>query len=57
LPASERLLFLLRDVEGYSSAMISRLLGIPESQVQRSCFSARIRLGQLLAEQARHEAA
>ena len=57
LPANERLLFLLRDVEGYSPAMISRLLNIPESQVQRACFSARIRLCQLLAEQARHEAA
>jgi RNA polymerase sigma-70 factor, ECF subfamily len=57
LPANERLLFLLRDVEGYSPAMIGRLLGIPESQVQRSCFSARIRLCQLLAEQARNEAA
>ena len=57
LPANERLLFLLRDVEGYSAAMISRLLDIPEAQVQRSCFSARIRLSQLLAEQARNEAA
>lgn len=57
LPANERLLFLLRDVEGYAPAMISRLLNIPESQVQRACFSARIRLCQLLAEQARNEAA
>jgi len=57
LPANERLLFLLRDVEGYSAAMISRLLDIPEAQVQRSCFSARVRLSQVLAEQARNEAA
>ena len=57
LPANERLLFLLRDVEGYAPAMISRLLNIPEPQVQRSCFSARNRLSQLLAEQARNEAA
>ena len=57
LPANERLLFLLRDVEGYAPAMISRLLNIPEPQVQRSRFSARIRLSQLLAEQARNEAA
>jgi RNA polymerase sigma-70 factor (ECF subfamily) len=57
LPSNERLLFLLRDVEGYSPAMISRLLDIPEAQVVRSCFSARIRLQQLLAEQARTEAA
>jgi RNA polymerase sigma-70 factor (ECF subfamily) len=57
LPANERLLFLLRDVEGYSLAMISRLLDIPEAQVQRACFSARIRLCQVLAQQARNEAA
>jgi RNA polymerase sigma-70 factor, ECF subfamily len=57
LPANERLLFLLRDVEGYSPAMIARLLEIPEAQVQRACFSARIRLCQELAELARIEAA
>jgi RNA polymerase sigma-70 factor (ECF subfamily) len=49
LPATERLLFLLRDVEGYSPAAISELLKIPESQVQRSLFSARIRLRQTFA--------
>jgi RNA polymerase sigma-70 factor (ECF subfamily) len=57
LPANERLLFLLRDVEGYAPAMIARLLDIPEAQVQRVCFSARIRLCKVLAEQARIEAA
>lgn len=57
LPPNERLLFLLRDVEGYSPAMISRLLDLPEAQVVRSCFSARIRLQQVLAEQAHTEAA
>ncbi len=57
LPPSERLLFLLRDVEGYNSALIGRLLNMPEPQVQRACFSARIRLCQILADQARHEAA
>jgi RNA polymerase sigma-70 factor (ECF subfamily) len=57
LPANERLLFLLRDVEGYAPAAIARLLDIPEAQVQRTCFSARIRLCKVLAEQARTEAA
>jgi RNA polymerase sigma-70 factor (ECF subfamily) len=57
LPPIERLLYLLRDVEGYSPEMIGRLLDIPEAQVQRTCFSARIRLRQVLAEQARPEAA
>ena len=57
LPANERLVFLLRDVEGYSVAQISRLLEVPEAQVTRACFSARIRLRQVLAEQARTAAA
>jgi RNA polymerase sigma-70 factor, ECF subfamily len=57
LPPNERLLFLLRDVEGYASAAIARLLDLPEAQVNRACFSARIRLCQVLAEQARTEAA
>jgi RNA polymerase sigma-70 factor, ECF subfamily len=49
LPANERLLFLLRDVEGYSPAAISELLQMPESKVQRGLFSARIRLRRALA--------
>ena len=57
LPANERMLFLLRDVEGYSVAQIAKLLEIPEAQVTRTCFSARIRLRQVLAEQARTAAA
>lgn len=57
LPPNERLLFLLREVEGYSPAAIARLLDISESQVLRGCFSARIRLCQVLAQQARTEAA
>lgn len=57
LPASERLLFLLRDVEGYSPATIAKLLKIPSEQVQRSLFSARLRLCQRLAAIARPEAA
>jgi len=57
LPPNERLLFLLRDVEGYSVVNIARLMNLSEAQVQRACFSARIRLCQVLAEQARTEAA
>jgi RNA polymerase sigma-70 factor, ECF subfamily len=57
LPPNERLLFLLRDVEGYSPTQIATLLEIPEAQVHRGCFSARIRLRQVLAEQARIAAA
>lgn len=50
LPADERLLFLLRDVEGYNSAAIAELLRIPEAQVTRRLFSARVHLRQAIAE-------
>jgi RNA polymerase sigma-70 factor (ECF subfamily) len=49
LPPQERLLFLLRDVEGYTPAVIGQLLQIPEAQVNRSLMSARIRLRRELA--------
>ena len=57
LPANERLVFLLRDVEGYAIPAIAQLLDIPEARVQRTCFAARIRLAQILAQPARTEAA
>jgi RNA polymerase sigma factor (sigma-70 family) len=49
LPAADRLLFLLRDVEGYSSAAIAQLLEMPEPQVQRGLMTARLRLRRILA--------
>jgi RNA polymerase sigma-70 factor (ECF subfamily) len=49
LPPQERLLFLLRDVEGYTPAAIGQLLQMPEAQVNRSLMSARIRLRRALA--------
>ena len=52
LPATERLLFLLRDVEGYPAEKIAELLKIPAAQVQRALLSARIRLRNVLAEMA-----
>jgi RNA polymerase sigma-70 factor, ECF subfamily len=50
LPAIERLIFLLRDVEGYSPAAIADLLEVPQAQVQRDLFAARLRLRRVLAE-------
>ncbi|MGH9586018.1 MAG: RNA polymerase sigma factor, partial [Acidobacteriaceae bacterium] len=50
LPSTGRLLFLLRDVEGYTPAAIAQLLRIPESQVQRQLLTTRIQLRRLLAE-------
>ena len=57
LPANERLLFLLREVEGYSVDVIAGLLEIPQPEVQRSLFSARIRLCQALASSKRSSSA
>jgi RNA polymerase sigma-70 factor (ECF subfamily) len=50
LPPAERLLFLLRDVEGYSPEAISQLTGFPRAQVNRTVFAARIHLRSILAE-------
>ncbi len=49
LPPRERLLFLLRDVEGYSAAKIAGLLRTEESDVQKTLLSARIRMRNALA--------
>ncbi len=57
LPAFERLAFLLRDVEGYSSESISQLLEVPQTEINRTLFSARIRLRGILAEMAAERAA
>jgi len=50
LPAFERLAFLLRDVEGYSAEAIAQLLKVPQAEINRTLFSARIRLRCILAE-------
>ena len=50
LAPTERLLFLLRDVEGYAPAAIAQLLQMTEPQVQRGLFAARLRLRRALAE-------
>lgn len=50
LPSTERLLFLLRDVEGYSPDAIAKLLKMPEPEVRRTLMAARIHLRRILAE-------
>ncbi len=57
LPATERLLFLLRDVEGYSSEAIAELLDMQVPQVQRALLSARLRLRQVLGSAKQSQAA
>lgn len=54
MPERERLCFLLRDVEGYNNARIADLLQTQEHEVQRTVFSARLRMRCLLQEQRLH---
>jgi RNA polymerase sigma factor (sigma-70 family) len=49
LPASERLVFLLMDVEGYPAPRVARLLRKREAAVRRTAIMARLRLRQELA--------
>jgi DNA-directed RNA polymerase specialized sigma24 family protein len=44
LPAAERLVFLLMDVEGYPARQIATLLEMRESEVMRTAVMARMRL-------------
>jgi RNA polymerase sigma-70 factor, ECF subfamily len=57
LPPNERMVFLLRDVEGYDADRVAGLLEIPRQQVERTLFSARIRMRTALARQQRPAAA
>jgi RNA polymerase sigma-70 factor (ECF subfamily) len=49
LPPAERLVFLLKDVEGYPAAKIAALLERPEREIHRTILSARIRMRNTLA--------
>lgn len=57
LPANERMVFLLRDVEGYDADRVAALLDVPRQQVERTLFSARIRMRSELARLQRPAAA
>ncbi len=48
LPHTERLVFLMHDVETYGHCRIGRLLGITESQSQNALHQARLRIRELL---------
>ena len=50
LPDTEKLMFLLHDVEGYDHSRIARLLGVPESESRRGVHQARLRMRELLAK-------
>lgn len=57
LPPTERMVFLLRDVEGYSVEAIASLLKLEAPAVQRCLFSARIRMRSAIASSQADEAA
>ncbi len=50
LPPMERIIFLFRDVEGYSIDRIVGLVGLPSTEVLPLLLTARLRLRQKLAE-------
>lgn len=49
LPATERLVFLLHDVEGYDHDRVARTLGISEEDSRNGLHQARLRMRELLA--------
>lgn len=52
LPATERLIFLMHDVEGYDHDRIARTLGINEVESREGLFQARLKIRELMAQQA-----
>lgn len=49
LPATERLIFLLHDVEGYEHEKIGRLLGVSADESRLGLHQARLRIRELVA--------
>ena len=50
LPATEKMIFLMHDVERYDHAQIARLLSITEPESQMGLHQARLRMRELLAK-------
>jgi DNA-directed RNA polymerase specialized sigma24 family protein len=57
LPATERLIYLLRDVEAYSPARIAALLSLSEFQVKLALMAGRLKLRELLSERGEAQSA
>jgi len=49
LPATEKLIFLMHDVERYDHDRVARLLGITERESRLGLHQARLRVRELLA--------
>ena len=50
LPATEKLIFVMHDVEGYDHDRVARLLGITERESRLGLHQARLRMRELLAK-------
>jgi DNA-directed RNA polymerase specialized sigma24 family protein len=50
LPATEKLIFLMHDVEGYDQKRIAQLLGMDETESQLGLHQARIRIRELVSQ-------
>ena len=50
LPSTEKLIFLMHDLEGYDHNRVARLLGITERESHLALHQARLRLRELLAK-------
>src|SRR5258707_2507756 len=50
LPATEKLIFLLHDVEGYEHQKIARLLGIDENESRLGLHQARVQIRELISQ-------
>ena len=50
LPGTERLIFLMHDVEGYDHPRIARTLAISEVESREGLFQARLKMRKLIAE-------
>jgi RNA polymerase sigma-70 factor (ECF subfamily) len=49
LPPTERMIFLMHDVEGYDHARIARTIGISEEEAKSGLFQARLHIRKILA--------
>ncbi len=49
VPATERMIFLMHDVEGYEHARIARMLGITDQESRQGLHHARLRIREILA--------
>jgi RNA polymerase sigma-70 factor (ECF subfamily) len=50
LPATEKLIFLMHDLEGYEHDRVARLIGITDRESRLALHQARLRLRELLAK-------